>query len=168
MKNNLGGLFMRKLMVVLTTVLLLSSAGAGRAWGHEGHDKEGGRFTKHFKETYFALTEKKEFSVEVLPDEKEYKIGKDVVGIVVHNNHDEDVEGATVTVITGEGVQPLAAKEKGGGLYIVSKLDLKKEGAWRLEVRIKKDSVTDRAVFEFPGVTKKLLPPGKYHEDFKQ
>jgi len=159
---------MRNLTVVLTAVLFLIASGAGQVRGHEGHDKEGGRFTKHFKETYFALTEKKEFSVEVLPDEKEYKIGKDAVGIVIHNSHDEDVEGATVTVITGEGVQPLTAKEKGGGLYLVSKLNLKKEGTWRLEIRIKKESVADRAVFEFPGVTKRFLSPGIYHEDLKQ
>ena len=51
-------------------------------------------FTKHFQETLFDITEHAAFSVEVLLNDKEYKIGKGVVGMVIHDDKDSDVKGA--------------------------------------------------------------------------
>ncbi|HXX53051.1 MAG TPA: hypothetical protein VEI28_00625, partial [Thermodesulfovibrionales bacterium] len=43
-------------------------------------------FTKHFENTIFDITEHAEYSVEVLLDDKEYKkLGKNVIGVVIHN-----------------------------------------------------------------------------------
>lgn len=54
-------------------------------------------FAKHFQETIFDIASKAKFSVEILLDDKEYqKLGKDVVGIVIHNARDEDVERAII------------------------------------------------------------------------
>jgi len=41
-------------------------------------------FTKHFQETLFDISKNAEFSIEILLDDKEYKIGKNVIGIVLH------------------------------------------------------------------------------------
>jgi hypothetical protein len=125
-------------------------------------------FTKHFKQTFFAITEKAGFSIEILPDEKEYKIGKNVVGIVVHNRHDEDVEGAELTVTAEGSTQPVTVKEKGGGLYLASNLDLHRPGTWKLVIQVRTKSVTDSAAFVFPVSAEKFLSPGKYNDDKKE
>lgn len=59
-----------------------------QADAHDAHSAKKGVFTKHFNESLFKISEKGLFSVEILMDEKEYKIGKDVVGIIVHDDHD--------------------------------------------------------------------------------
>lgn len=125
-------------------------------------------FTKHFSETLFVISDKGQISIELLLDEKEYKIGKDVIGIVVHDTHDEDVEGAKVdsSLVLPEGmklIQP--TKEKGGGLYTIPSLELPKEGAWKLHISVKKKKVDDSAVFIFPDITRTLLPAGKYSQE---
>ena len=127
-------------------------------------------FTKHFKETLFDITTKAEFSVEIVLDDREYKkLGKDVVGIVIHNSHDEDVEKAAVTIDfrnldAGEtATEKPVVKEKGDGLYIVSHLDLKREGRWKLTITIKKGTSKDSVQFLFPDVLKSRLPAGRYN-----
>ncbi len=126
-------------------------------------------FTKHFKESLFDVTKKAEFSVEILLDDKEYKIGKDVIGIVVHNSHNQDVEKADITIDfsnadTGElAAQTPVVKEKGRGLYIVSNLDIKKDGRWKLTITVRKDGLEDSAQFLFPEVLKNRWPAGKYN-----
>lgn len=147
---------------------LLVSCPAYAAHTHDSDsDQKTTKFTKHFNESLFTITEKGEFSIEILMDEKEYKIGKDVIGIVIHNARDEDVEGAdlAVTARTPDG-QAISGspvvKEKGDGLYTVSNLDLKREGRWELRVAVKKKSIEDSALFVFPDVTKEHIPAGKY------
>ena len=125
-------------------------------------------FTKHFQETLFDISKNAEFSIEVLLNDKEYKIGKDVIGIVVHNKRDQDVEKAAITIDfqsldTGRSTtQTPVVKEKGEGLYLVSGLDLKKEGRWRLTIRVKKDGIEDSVQFVLPDALKTLQPAGKY------
>ena len=125
-------------------------------------------FTKHFQETLFDISEKTEFSIEILLNDKEYKIGKDVIGIVVHNARNQDVEKATISIDfrsldTGRpSTQTPVVKEKGEGLYIVSGLDLKKEGRWRLTIRVKKDGIEDSVQFVLPDALKTLRSAGSY------
>ncbi len=125
-------------------------------------------FTKHFKETLFDITTKAEFSVEILLDDREYrKLGRDVLGIVIHNSHDEDVERAVIAIDyrnldTGEKAIPVV-KEKGDGLYVVSGLNVHKEGRWKLTITIKKGKVEDSVQFLFPDAAKNLLPAGRYN-----
>lgn len=125
-------------------------------------------FTKHFQDTLFEIADKATFSVEVLLDEKEYKIGKDVIGLVVHNDKDEDVAGARITIVhknlqTGEPAQgPITVKDKGDGLYIVSGLDLAREGGWELIITAAKAGVEDRVRFVLPGALKERHPKGRY------
>ncbi|MBA4372610.1 MAG: hypothetical protein C0402_07070 [Thermodesulfovibrio sp.] len=125
-------------------------------------------FTKHFRQTFFAVTEKAEFSIEILPDEKEYKIGRNVVGIVVHDRHDRDVEKAELTVTAEGSTEPVAVKEKGEGLYLASNLDVKRQGTWKLTIQVRDKAVTDGAIFLFPAAATKLLPPGQYSGNDKQ
>lgn len=146
----------------LFLICFMSIAFAGVAFGETGVPAgQKTKFTKHFRETYFAITEKAEFSIEVLPDEKEYRIGKNVIGIVVHDKRDQDVEGAEIN-ITDDKSRKFPVKDKGDGLYTVSDLDIKREGHWKLVIRINKKSLSDEAVFVFPPVSKKFLPPGSY------
>jgi hypothetical protein len=125
------------------------------AAAHEGHDAgEKKLFTKHFNESLFDITKNASYSIEILLDDKEYDIGKGVTGIILHNDKDADVTGATVTVMmknldSGEPASgtPTVA-EKGGGLYLV--------------VTASKDGHEDRAVFILPDVLKKRYKKGRY------
>lgn len=142
-------------MVMVLISAAISSAHSG---SHEGNAK----FTKHFNDTLFAVSGKGQVSTEVLLDDKEYKIGKDVIGIVIHDSHDEDVEDARLVVTVTGIAEPLQVKEKGDGLYLVPSLRLPKEGTWELKIAVKKRKIDDSAVFVFPEALKKKVPKGKY------
>ncbi len=127
-------------------------------------------FTKHFQKTLFDITDHAAYSVEILPDDEEYNIGKRVIGIVVHNAHDEDVRGAEIRFVltdltTGKNstLRPMI-KDRGNGLYIVSGLDLKKEGKWKLAVTVKKGGVEDSVKFVLPDAFRTPLPKGRYSQ----
>jgi len=125
-------------------------------------------FTKHFQETLFDITEHAAFSVEILLNDKEYKIGKGVVGMVIHDDKDSDVKGAGITIVhknldTGESApENIIITDKNNGLYIVSGLNLEREGRWELDITVKKGNVGDSVKFMLPDALKKLYPKGKY------
>jgi hypothetical protein len=137
----------------------------------EASEKDGSEnriYTKHFNETLFDITENADFSVEVLLDDKEYDIGKDVIGIVIHGKGDKDVAGAELTlkqknVETGETIPTeVTITDRGNGLYIISGLDLEKDDRWELSIEIKKDSREGSVGFIFPDSLKKRYPKGRY------
>jgi len=132
------------------------------ALSHSGSHEGGAMLTKHFNETLFAVGGKGQVSIEILLDENEYKIGKDVIGIVVHDSHDEDVEDASLAVTAAGAAEPLKVKEKGGGLYLVPSAGLPKQGKWELKVAVKKKKIDDSAEFVFPEVLNTKMPAGKY------
>jgi hypothetical protein len=127
-------------------------------------------FTKHFSGTFFDITKNAEFSIEILPDDAEYKkLGKGVVGIVIHDARNHDVEKAAVAIRVvdldagrQEAGTPVV-KERGDGLYTVSGLDLKKKGRWRLAITVTKDGVEDGVEFLFPDALKSRWPAGLYN-----
>lgn len=146
--------------VIMTGITILALFGA--SYAHSGKHEGGAKFTKHFSDTLFAVSEKGQVSIEVLLDEKEHKIGKDLIGIVVHDSHDEDVEDAKL-IVTVTGIsEPLKVREKGGGLYLVQNTGFPKEGTWRLGISVTKKKIEDKAVFNFPEVLNSKLPAGKY------
>lgn len=146
--------------ILLASVMVLICAAL--AYGHSGKHEGGAKITKHFNDTLFAVSEKGQVSVEVLLDEKEYKIGKDMIGIVIHDSHDEDVEEATLIVTVTGIVEPMKVTEKGSGLYLVSNTKFPKEGTWKLNISVIKKKIEDRATFVFPEALKKKMPAGKY------
>ncbi len=124
-------------------------------------------FTKHFRESIFKITEKGLFSVEILMDDKEYSIGKNVIGIVIHDARDEDVEGAELSIVLtdGEGrdISPApVVREKGGGLYTVANVDIRRAGKWTFRITAKRKKDEDSATFVFPDVLEKRMPHGKH------
>jgi hypothetical protein len=117
--------------------------------GVEGKQK----FTRHFKQSLFRVTEHAFYSMEVLLDDKEYNIGKNAIGIIVHNALDEDVKGAELVIAhrnvsTGENAPGrVTVVDKGNGLYIISGLDLGRKGRWELMVTVRKDGIEDNVKF---------------------
>jgi len=138
-------------------------------YAHEGESHPAKLlFTKHFEETLFDVTDRAAYSVELLLDDKEFDIGKNVVGIVVHGAGDEDVVGAEL-VITHKDLATgiiapgkLAVVDKKNGLYTVSGLDLKKAGRWELRIIVKKAGVEDSIRFVLPDALKDHVPKGRY------
>jgi hypothetical protein len=125
-------------------------------------------FTKHFQKTLFDVTEHAAYSVEILLDDQEYKIGKNVIGMVIHNAYDADVMGAEITFVLKDlaagKISPVipTVTDKGNGLYIVSGLDLQKEGKWELTITVKKGRIEDRVKFILPDALKARVPKGRY------
>jgi len=154
-------------MIISVLVFALLAAGPAGAAENNGFVSKS-IFTKHFQETLFDITEHAAYSVEVLLDEKEYKIGKDVVGIVIHNAHDEDVKGAELRIVlknltTGEEApSTFGVIDRGNGLYIISNLNLQREGRWDLSITVKKNGVKDRVKFVLPDALKHRLSKGRY------
>ena len=154
-------------VVIVALTLPLLAAGASDA--HEDHDvATKSIFTKHFQETLFDITDHASYSVEVLLDDKEYKIGKNVIGIVVHDARDHDVKGASLAIVlknlaTGENAPGApVVMDKGNGLYIVSNLNLKREGRWELGITVGKNGAVDHVKFILPDALEHLLPKGRY------
>ncbi|MBI5639894.1 MAG: hypothetical protein HZA17_05655 [Nitrospirae bacterium] len=153
-----------RIIVILFTIAAFNSFENASA-GDKGTVAGKTEFTKHFSESLFLVTDKGEFSLELLPDEKEYKIGKDVIGLVIHNSHDEDVEGAKLTITAepaADNAKEPVIKDKGEGLYTVANLNIRREGIWYLKIQVKKKAVEDSAVFHFPAALSRPLPAGKY------
>jgi hypothetical protein len=157
------------LYIIISLAVVLFVCAPGPAESHEGHSPaEKVLFTKHFKESLFDVTEHAAYSLEVLLDDKEYNIGKDVIGIVVHDNKDADVIGAEIIIVqkdlaSGEAApNKLTFTDKKNGLYIVSGLDLKKNGKWELLITVTKDTVKDSVKFVFPDALKDRPAKGRY------
>jgi hypothetical protein len=151
--------------VALAVSLLI----AGYACAHENHEHTGKKlFTKHFQESLFDITGHASYSVEVLLDDKEYAMGKDVIGIVVHDARDEDVVGAVLTIVhkklpTGENASGTpTVTDKGNGLYVVSGLNLQRDGRWELAITVKKGGIDDSVKFVLPDALKTRVPKGRY------
>ncbi len=151
-------------------MVLFLFAGDPATATHEGGFEAGKKtlFTKHFQNTLFDVTEHAAYSIEILLDDKEYNIGKNVIGIVIHDADDKDVSGAEIKfvlkdLVTGENstATPIVT-DKGNGLYIVSGLDLRKEGKWELAITVKKGRVEDRVKFILPDALKARVPKGRY------
>jgi len=56
----------------------------------------------------------------------------------------------------------LTVTDKKNGLYIVSGLDLKREGKWELLITVTKTGAADSVKFIFPDVLKNRPSKGKY------
>jgi hypothetical protein len=149
---------MKRTLLVSVMVLICAALASGHSGKHDGSAK----FTKHFNDTLFVVSEKGQVSIELLLDEKEYKIGKDLIGIVIHDSHDEDVENATLIVTVTGIAAPLKVTEKGGGLYLVPSTGLPREGTWKLSIAVLKKKIEDRAIFTLPEGLNNKLPAGKY------
>ena len=154
---------------MIIAVLMVSLLVPGPSIAHEDQGrKEKSLFTKHFQETLFDITGHAAYSIEVLLDDKEYDIGKNVIGIVLHDAHDADVKGAELIIVhkdlaTGETApEALKVTDKGNGLYIVSGLNLLRDGRWELSITAKKDGVEDGVKFVLPDALKDRAPKGRY------
>lgn len=164
MKRNVSAVF-----AVFGRILIVCMLFTVPAFAHENHSAHEKKvFTKHFDRSLFNITEHAAFSVEILLDNSEYPIGKGVVGIILHNAKDLDVKGAGITLVlknmeTGQSAPGTPTiKDKGNGLYIVSGLNLRRQGRWELGVTVRKDNVEDSVKFDFPAAMRKIYPKGRY------
>jgi len=138
-------------LVVAAVLFLLIGCTANAVHPESGKTK----FTKHFDDTLFKITEKELFSVEIVTDKKEFKIDKTAAGIIIHDRKDRDVENADIKVIlwifkNGQGSEEtMKVGEKGNGLYVIEKLNLLMGGNWELRVKIKKGAIEDSVTFHF-------------------
>lgn len=159
----------RFVSAIFSAALVFGLLAAAPANAHDDHSPGDKKvFTKHFQQTLFDITRNAAFSVEVLLDDKEYKIGQGVIGIVIHDAKDSDVIGANITVTLkniGTGAfasGPVSIADKGNGLYIVSGLNLQREGRWEFSVAVRKGDTEDSAQFILPDALEKFLPKGRY------
>ena len=155
-------------MIGLCALLSVSGMGPAEALGADTTRAGKPVFTKHFKESLFDVTGHARYSTEVLLDDKEFKIGQNVIGIEVHDAADADVIGAELSFVlrnlaTGEAAtgKP-AVTDRKNGLYVVSGLDLMRPGRWEFIITIKKGDVDDSVKFVLPDSFKDRVPKGRY------
>ena len=158
---------MKKVTIVVLITLVISTV---TCFGYTVYASDNPKFTKHFNQSLFNITDKGLFSVEILLDDTEYpKLGKAVLGIVIHDQYDKDVEGAAIKITAmSEGQAGATApviKDRGDGLYTVSNINLKKSGKWELTIDVRKAEFEDRASFRFPDVLNTSLHKGQYSAD---
>ncbi|MHB8879895.1 MAG: hypothetical protein ACYC69_00130 [Thermodesulfovibrionales bacterium] len=155
--------------LVITSILIVSGQLSS---AYDGGFAGGGKtiFSKHFQNTLFGVSERAVYSVEILLNDKEYDIGKNVVGMVIHDARDEDVIGAEISfvlkdLVSGESstLTPTVT-DKNNGLYIVSGLDIEKEGKRELAISFKKSRVEDTVKFILPDALKNRMPKGRYSQ----
>lgn len=154
--------------IISIFLMVFSHAFINNVWAHDPVEKTGAEkamFTKHFNGSLFKITDKEEFSVEVLLDDKEYNIGKNVIGIVIHDKKDNDVRFADIKISYKDMKEAPVVTEKGHGVYVVSNLNIKREGKWELTIKVKQYRKKDEATFAFPDALNKLLPAGEYSSD---
>ena len=133
-----------------------------------GNESGNIKFTKHFDNSIFKIAGKGLFSVEIVTDRKDLGIDKDMIGLIIHNRHDEDVTGADIQVVAlvpGQGQNKIIINEIGGGLYSSGRVNLNMDSKLELRVRVKKGDAEDVAVFEFPDVKKIKMPHGEYESE---
>jgi hypothetical protein len=117
-----------------------------------------GKFTKHYDESLFKVTEKGLFSIEMVIKDKELKVGENKIDLILHDEKDKDLVGADITITPwmpgmGHGVREVPEiMEKGGGLYSVENLVFSMKGHWELRITVTANGTEDRAVFSFAGV----------------
>jgi hypothetical protein len=160
----------KRLEVTVVFVLISLVVSAVICFGDAAFASDKPKFTKHFYESLLNITDNGLFSVEILLNDKEYpKLGKDVIGLVIHDEYDKDVEGADIKITAtpegraGAGVPVI--KDKGDGLYTVSNISLKKGGKWEFRIGIRKAGLQDSASFLFPDVLNAPLHKGKSSAD---
>jgi hypothetical protein len=123
-------------------------------------DTDHSKFTQHYKESLFKITENGHYSVEMVLKEKVLKVGKNAIDLILHDNKDRDVVGATLTVTPwmpdmGHGVsEKPVIEEKGGGLYKANNVVISMSGRWELRITVAQNATKDTAVFEFKDVKK--------------
>jgi hypothetical protein len=113
---------------------------------------------KHYTESFFKVTDKGLFGVEMVVKGNELKAGANTLDIIIHDKDDKDVAGAELTVTPwmpsmGHGVfEKPVVTERGGGLYSVGNINLIMGGHWELRFEVKKDGLEDNATFDIPDV----------------
>jgi cytochrome oxidase Cu insertion factor (SCO1/SenC/PrrC family) len=120
-------------------------------------------------------TDKGEFSLEMVSNEKELRNGTNALDFVVRDKKGKGIERAELTVTPwlpamGHGVwdKPMV-KERGAGKYSIQNIVTTMDGRWELKIYVRKGPVKDLAVFSFdvagkgPATRKEAdLPKGKY------
>lgn len=123
---------------------------------HDDGEKEHAPMTKHYEDTLFQVTEKGEFSLEVLLPDDGLEMGFNKIDIIVHSKKDRDVTSANIIVTPwmpsmDHGVKEnVVVSERGGGLYAVSNLVFSMTGQWEIQVKIVDGDTVDSAVIELP------------------
>jgi hypothetical protein len=142
---------MKKVLVLMSLAALALLAGCA-ATSREA------RFTRHYSDSLFKATEKGHYSIEMVVLGGKLMAGTNSLDLIIHDRDDAGVLGADIRVIPwmpdmGHGVRERpSVVEKGGGLYSVENIDIMMPGRWQLTVEVKKDGLSDGAVFDFPGV----------------
>ena len=113
---------------------------------------------RHYEKSLYKVTEAENYSVEMMVEDKMFKVGVNAADVIIHDRNDREVVGAEITITPwmpemGHGVfTPPSITERGGGLYRVEDVTLVMGGHWEMRIEISKDMIKDIVVFDFPDV----------------
>jgi hypothetical protein len=152
---------MRIIAIILSLSMLVLSACAGSTRVPLSKftrvEENVGGLTKHFSESVFKKTDRGYYSVEACLFDGTLKTGRNDFDVIVHNSRDEDVGGASLTVVArmregGVSSEPEKIREGVPGLYSVDNLTLERSGHWDLLITVSKGGQVDSVVFSFRDV----------------
>jgi FtsP/CotA-like multicopper oxidase with cupredoxin domain len=124
--------------------------------GDEGHDHE--KAATQYADSTIKTTENELFRVEMNTLDKRLLVGLNTIDFKISDRQGKELTGADITFTPwmpemGHGVftEPEII-EKGNGLYRIENVILVMGGHWELRLNIKKDTLEDKVVFDFPYV----------------
>jgi len=150
---------MKRGIILLLLFLMAGCAANTQMQQHENaaaSDPNHADFARHVEGSFLQFTEKGRFGVELAIPAERLAIGINNFDLIIHDREHRDIAGAAVTVTPwmpemGHGAfSAPQVEEKGGGLYKVSNIVMIMGGHWEMRVDIKKGSLEDRVVFDFP------------------
>ncbi len=146
---------MKSLRSVMVLSLIFILAGCATAVKETNkHDEH----KRHYEKSFYKVTQAENYSVEMMVEDKMFKVGVNAADIIIHDRNDREVVGADITITPwmpemGHGVfTPPNITERGGGLYRVEDVTLVMGGLWEMRIEISKDNIKDIVVFDFPDV----------------
>ncbi len=152
----------RKLFVFIIVLLLLAGCGIrSQQGGAAHHDDDGhhhGTVAGQPHESTAATTGKGIYNIEISLHESKLDVGVNSFDLFIRGKNRKGITGADVTVTPwmpemghGAFTDP-SVVEKGGGMYTVNNVVLVMGGRWEFRVEVNKDGISDKTVFDFPGV----------------
>ena len=130
--------------------LVIASFIAGDAFAHGKKAKP----LPHFAEGITKVSENGLFSIEIVLEPLQPKVGKNKIKVYLHDADGKDLEGAKVEVEVWNKDRGVLSKDKtktretSDGEYIISNVVYDFAGKYEIRIMVIKGSESDKAIFE--------------------
>lgn len=150
---------MRRLSLSFLLLIFVLPWPAAADEGHEhAGKKEEPKFSRHYKNSFFEISENRRFSLELVFEDGPLAKGPNNFHVLLHDDHGGDVADANLAMKTwmpdqgGTQAGAPTIERKKAGLYKITNLRLPEAGHWKMEIGIEYKGLRDRGMFDFVDV----------------